>query len=206
MKLPVCPQSSDIPSPTTTQPHPTRRNATLAHAAMVIVAAGTAAGCARPAAPAGAASPLTQPPPAASRAARSPAAAPVSSSPLDGITQLATPSAYPNSDDAGRQDAQAAAAAAMQAFARHDLPTHLWWAGLAPLLSPTAVQAYQGVDPANVPAHQVTGVAYPTGDTGTPYLARAAVPTDAGDYVVLLSRTGQGQRWLVERLTPPPRR
>jgi len=125
---------------------------------------------------------------------------------MDGITQLATPSAYPNSDDAGWQDAQAAAAAALQVFARHDLPTPSWWAGLAPLLSPTAVQAYQGVDPANVPAHRVTGVAYPTGDTGTPYLARVAVPTDAGDYVVLLSRAGQGQRWLVERLTPPPRR
>jgi len=124
----------------------------------------------------------------------------------DHVTQLASPSAYPSSDDAGRRDAQAAAAAAMQAFARHDLPTPLWWAVLAPLLSPAAVQAYQGVDPAKVPAHQVTGGAYPTGDTGTPYLARVAVPTDAGDYVVLLSRAGQGQRWLVERLTPPPRR
>ncbi len=124
----------------------------------------------------------------------------------DHVTQLTSPSAYPSSDDAGRQDAQAAAAAAMQAFARHDLPTPSWWAGLAPLLSPTAVQAYQGVDPASVPAHQVTGVAYLTGDAGTPYLARVAVPSDAGDYVVLLSRAGQGQRWLVERLTPPPRR
>jgi len=124
----------------------------------------------------------------------------------DHLIQLASPSAYPSSDDASGRDAQATAAAAMQAFARHDLPTPLWWAGLAPLLSPTAVQAYQGVDPVNVPAHQVSGVAYPTGDTGTPYLARVAVPTDAGDYVVLLSRTGQGQRWLVERLTPPPRR
>lgn len=124
----------------------------------------------------------------------------------DRITQLATPSAYPSYDAASRQGALTTADAAMRAFAHPQVSSAAWSAGLAPLLSPVAAQAYQGTDPATVSAHKVTGVAYSTWDTGTPYLARVAVPTDAGDYVVLLSRAGQGQRWLVERLTPPLRR
>ena len=122
----------------------------------------------------------------------------------DRITQLATPSAYPSYDAASRQGALITADAAMRAFAQPQVSSAAWWAGLAPLLSPVAAQAYQGTDPATVPAHQVTGPARLTGDPGTPYLVRVAVPTDVGIYLVLLSRAGQSRPWLVERLTPPP--
>jgi hypothetical protein len=72
-------------------------------------------------------------------------------------------------------------------------------------------EAYAGTDPANVSGRQVAGPPAFAADPGSAYLARVVVPTDAGDYEVLLSRTGAGAPWLVRTVpaaaggTPPVR-
>ena len=64
-------------------------------------------------------------------------------------------------------------------------------------LSAAAQTAYAGTDPGVIPARRITGPATVT-PASLPALARVAVPTDAGIYLVLLSRT-PGQPWVVER-------
>jgi hypothetical protein len=89
----------------------------------------------------------------------------------------------------------------MTAFARADLDAGTWWAEFSPFLSPSATVAYEGTDPELVPVSAVTGAPLPT-PAVSPYLATVRVPTDAGQYAVLLVREGAGAPWLVERITP----
>ncbi len=101
--------------------------------------------------------------------------------------------------------AKAAAVAGMTAFAQPDLDFELWWAGLEPLLSGSAIQAYRTVDPAQIPATEVVGEASLPG-WDTPRIARVGVPTDAGVYLVIVSRNEADPVWRVERITPPEAR
>lgn len=107
-----------------------------------------------------------------------------------------------------RADAKSQAAAvraadeAMTLFARRAVSADRWWMELAPLLSARAAQDYRYTDPANVPATEVTG----TGTvlpSQTARIGRVSVPTDAGVYLVVLSRTDTAPGWVVERFTPP---
>lgn len=107
----------------------------------------------------------------------------------------------PTWDPASEVEAVRVATGALTAFARPDLDEQTWWTGLAPYLSPTAALAYQGTDPANVPARALTGAGQLEGES-TPYLARARFPTDVGMYTVLVSRDGAGAGWVVEAITP----
>lgn len=91
----------------------------------------------------------------------------------------------------------------MRVYAQPDLGANAWWADVSPHLSAAAQTAYAGTDPAVIPARRITGPATVT-PASLPALARVAVPTDAGIYLVLLSRT-PGQQWVVERITPPER-
>ena len=93
----------------------------------------------------------------------------------------------------------------MTAFAQPDLDFELWWAGLEPLLSGSAIQAYRTVDPAQIPATEVVGEASLPG-WDTPRIARVGVPTDAGVYLVIVSRNEADPVWRVERITPPEAR
>jgi hypothetical protein len=114
-----------------------------------------------------------------------------------------TPLPHPTDDAASADSALALGSAAVTAFARPDVAPAPWWAELVPLLSPAAVLAYEGTDPVEVPAHRVTGPAWP-GVSPSSFLATVFVPTDAGDYAVLLVREGAGAPWLVERITLVP--
>lgn len=107
---------------------------------------------------------------------------------------------YPSEDAVSLQQAVGAATAAVTAFARPGAAAADWWARLSPLLSPAARTAYAGTDPAEIPAHAVTGQARP-GTSPSPFLASVFVPTDAGEYAVLLVRTAAGSPWLVERIS-----
>jgi hypothetical protein len=59
-----------------------------------------------------------------------------------------------------------------------------------------------GVDPGHVPATRVVGPAVSV-PMPTDRLATVRVPTDAGVYEVLLSRSPQQPVWVVERITSP---
>ena len=111
------------------------------------------------------------------------------------------PEPVPTWDEAALLAAGRSAEEAVAAFlAESDDIT--WWTAVSPLLSLTAQQAYVGTDPAEVPGRTVVGAPVLL-DAGSAYLARVLVPTDAGDYEVLLSRTGAGAPWLVERFGLP---
>ena len=137
--------------------------------------------------------------------AAEPFSTPTTTSPSAGDAGASLPPPPPAATDDATSDqaALAAGAAAVTAFARPDVSAEEWWAELQPLLSPTAVEAYAGTDPAEVPARAVIGPPW-QGESDSPYLALTFVPTDVGDYAVLLVRDGGGAPWLVERITLVP--
>ena len=90
----------------------------------------------------------------------------------------------------------------MAAFARPGLDYDTWWAELTPLLTQQAQQDYAYVDPANVPASAVTGPGVLV-DERSAYVADVEVPTDAGTYTLVLTRTDAAAPWLTSRFTPP---
>ncbi|MEE6289291.1 hypothetical protein V2J52_16680 [Georgenia sp. MJ173] len=115
---------------------------------------------------------------------------------------MITPRTVPEWDQDSRASAAAAGEAVMRAFARPDLDHDSWWAEIEPLLSSEAQSDYAYVDPANIPASQIT--AEPTVvEDSSPYIAHVKVPTDVGTYTVLLSRQDDNAPWLAERITPP---
>ncbi len=105
-------------------------------------------------------------------------------------------------DATQRSNAIAAAEKALTAFARPDLSSTEWWAALSPLLTPQAQQDYQSVDPANIPAHKLTGNGTIVDDSST-YAVSVDVPTDAGTYTIILTRRDGASPWLASRFTPP---
>jgi len=113
------------------------------------------------------------------------------------------PKPAPAWDDAQRSKAVAAAEKALTAFARPDLSSTDWWAALSPLLTPQAQLDYQSVDPANIPAHKVTGAGTIVDESST-YVVSIAVPSDAGTYTIILTRRDGASPWLASRFTPPP--
>lgn len=175
----------------------------------VALAAGALAGCAdgAPAASPAAAETVQSKSDAAAEAAErgAPTSAtpgPVPTGTLNYDSGLPADSPEPVWDDANRAAAEQAAVAAMTAFARPDLPSEQWWAEVAPHLSPQAQVDYQYVDPINVPARSVTGLATPA-EAPSASVARVQVATDVGTYTVVLSRADAAAAWLVERFTPP---
>ena len=119
----------------------------------------------------------------------------------DGTTVEHVPPTIHTWDAAAGPAAAATAEAAMRLFARRDVPAAQWWTELAPLLSPAAAQPYRHTDPARVPATQITGTTKVL-TSSVPAVARVSVPTNAGVYLVILSRNETGG-WQVERFTPP---
>lgn len=138
--------------------------------------------------------------------------------PDEPIDPTAEPS--PTWDADARAAALEHATATMTAFARPaaglppgqstDQLADQWWAGLAPLLTVSGQQAYAAVDPAEVPPQAVTGEAVLVDDTSA-WLARVRVPTDVGDYTLLLVRADPADSsadpsvnlWATETITPP---
>ncbi|MET7391880.1 hypothetical protein ABZS66_00065 [Dactylosporangium sp. NPDC005572] len=91
-----------------------------------------------------------------------------------------------------------AAVAFVTAWARPDLDQLAWLAGVIAFAMPEYAAVLASVDPANVPAHRVTGLATPR--TATADAAEVDVPTDTGPIrVALVLRDG---RWVVADLHP----
>ncbi len=89
----------------------------------------------------------------------------------------------------------------MRDYLRTQRSPHAWWAALEPHLSADARRDYAGTDPATIAAARLTGPATVT-PASLRSLARVAVPTNNGSYLLLLSPSG-GQRWVVERIVAP---
>lgn len=124
------------------------------------------------------------------------------SGPNDVGAELPATAAYPTDDAASRAAAETLAGEAMASFVRVDLPADAWLDQLSPRLTGDAVSALYGTDPLEVPARQVTGPPRWDGSTSA-YLATVVVPTDVGDYRLLLVQEGQGAPWLVQNISPP---
>lgn len=120
----------------------------------------------------------------------------------EGGATTVDPKPAPPWDDEQRAAAIDAALKALAAFARPALPASDWWAALSPLLTPQAQQDYQYIDPATIPAHQVAGPGAIV-ENSSRYAVSIDVPSDAGTYTVILTRTSGTAPWLVARFTPP---
>jgi hypothetical protein len=120
----------------------------------------------------------------------------------DGSTGSPKPGSTLALDDAARSSALDRGQKVMELFARRNVTAQQWQADLAPYLTPQAAQAYSHVDPANVPPTKITGKVTLT-PASTPLVARVSVPTDAGVYLVLMSRSDDSPVWLADRIMPP---
>lgn len=119
--------------------------------------------------------------------------------------QVVTVAPVPVWDSASRDAALAAGTTVMDAFARPvKLDERQWWEALEPLLTPRAQPDYATVDPRNVPVTKLTGKAELV-EEGSAYVARVKVSTNAGAYVVVLSRRDAAAPWLADDLVPPGR-
>lgn len=107
--------------------------------------------------------------------------------------------------DPQRATATDVAVAAMEAFARPTMTEQEWWADFRNFLTTQAVLDFTYTDPAEVPAHRVTGPARVIDSPGDT-LARIQVPTDIGSYLVILTRSPELPQWRVDRLLPPETR
>lgn len=120
----------------------------------------------------------------------------------DGSTGSHKPGSTLVLDDAARSSAIERGQKVMTLFARRTVSAQQWQADLAPYLTPQAAQAYSHVDPMNVPPTKITGPVTLT-PASTPLVARVSVPTDAGVYLVLMSRSDDSPVWLADRIMPP---
>lgn len=112
------------------------------------------------------------------------------------------PDASPTHDSASDAAAIETATAAMNAYLRPDLNQRAWLEGLAPYFDAAAVTNLGSVDPASIPRASLTGPVT-LGREQSGYLARAIVPTSAGDYNLLLARSNTAGAWLVARIDAP---
>jgi hypothetical protein len=90
----------------------------------------------------------------------------------------------------------------MRLFARRNVSAEKWLSDLRPYLTAQAAEDYSYTDPRNVPPTKVTGPGKVIG-TDSEYLVYVHVPTDAGLYAVLMSRSETDHEWKAERITPP---
>ncbi len=139
--------------------------------------------------------PRPTPSPTSTLPAGLPSTAPTA--PVDDGEVTAAPEAAGDS----QQKAIAAAAKVMQTFAQPQLSADKWWAQMLPLLSQQGGVAYQGTDPAQIPAHQVTGAGTVLPDS-TEVSLIVQVPTDVGIYNITLTRPDTASPWLADRIRP----
>jgi hypothetical protein len=109
--------------------------------------------------------------------------------------------AAPEADSNSQRAAIAAATKAMQTFAQPQLRADKWWAQMLPLLSEQGGVAYEGTDPSQIPAHQVTGAgSVLQGSTEVSLIVQLL--TDTGLYNITLTRPDGSAPWLADRVRP----
>lgn len=168
------------------------RKAHLAIGAGALVVAAALSGCTPQATPSATAT--------GSHGSPTSSTAPENVAPSDNVDD-GTVAPAPTANAAAQSDALQAAVKVMTTFAQPQLSASAWMQQMTPLLSQSGATAYEGTDPSQIPVHQVTGG--PTlvdGATDVALIVR--VPTDAGDYLVSLSRTSSSGKWLADRIRP----
>ncbi len=138
-----------------------------------------------------------EPGPAATQAATSDPSASSTPSVYDDATTQPAPAAT----KAAESSAVTAADTVMTTYAQPSLSPEAWAQQMTPLLSQSGAIAYEGQDPTTIPATKITG-----DGTILPGATNVAltvlVPTDAGDYTVALSRSGDSAPWLADEIRP----
>ncbi|MEU4243986.1 hypothetical protein [Actinoplanes sp. NPDC026619] len=104
----------------------------------------------------------------------------------------------PAASTAPTDEALLAAQTFVRQWARPSVEQAAWYAGVQPWATPPYAQLLADTDPANVPAHAVTGAPDPVSSTTAVLVAD--VPTDAGKIRVTVVNTGG--RWLVAAARP----
>ena len=111
--------------------------------------------------------------------------------------------APPTWDKQSEYDAIAEAESVMRLYATPDSPSaYAWHQSVDSHLTPRAKEALANVHPQYIPAHKLTGQAALDPDRSNPYQIWSTVPTDAGDYRILLIRSGAGQKWKADIIEP----
>lgn len=131
-------------------------------------------------------------------------------------TTVATPATQGGEDDdlqtvgpvgeVTQQDRVAAhdsAVAFLHAFTDTDQDASTWWAALAPLMAPAALEDYSYIDPEQVPAMQVTPGPIEDLPRGSASLWQVQVPTTLGPCTITLIRDAAATPWLVARADLP---
>lgn len=177
----------------------------LTSTALAIAAAIALAGCVGEPSPAAPAAPA--PVPTATDPLTNPSETP------DATVTVPTPTtgelhAHPEGDETaspleedGRTAALQRAAEAVTAFCQPTLGAAEWLGDLNPYLTQRAGAAFETVDPANIPCTAVSGDAAFLIEPNEHY-TEISVPTDAGDFTVIMERFDLSQPWLAERIQP----
>lgn len=140
--------------------------------------------------------------PSTSAESSTPAVPPTAGAINEDTGEEVTTAPVPVWDDASRESAVSSAEEVVRAFAQPELDFEQWWAQVQPLLDQKASRDYSYMDPAVIPASEVTGEGKLL-DEDSAYVARVEVPTDVGVYTVIMSRTDAVAPWLTSRITPP---
>jgi hypothetical protein len=99
-----------------------------------------------------------------------------------------------------RNAALFAALTYIRLWARPTLDRNAWYTGVQPMVTPVYAQLLADTDPAQVPAHTVTGS--PRAVSANTAVVVADVPTDAGLIRVTIASTDG--RWLIDNARPAP--
>lgn len=137
---------------------------------------------------------------------QAPSAAPTASgdpsaSSTPSVYDDATAQPAPDASEGAQQSAVDAAEKVVRTYAQPKLSPNEWAQQMTPLLSQSGAIAYEGQDPTTIPATKITG----SGKVlpgATDVALNVLVPTDAGDYNVALSRSGDSNPWLTNEIRP----
>jgi hypothetical protein len=132
-----------------------------------------------------------------------------STSSTSSTTSTPTPSVYddatvqpaPAASEGAQDTAVTAAEKVVRTYAQPKLSAAAWAQQMTPLLSQSGAVAYEGQDPTTIPATKVTGSGKIV-DGATDVALNVLVPTDAGEYNVALSRSGDSAPWLANEIRP----
>lgn len=107
-----------------------------------------------------------------------------------------------NRDTESLTSASETARAAMTAFARPNLDRETWFTELRPYLSQRAGRDYAYLEPHVLPVNEVTGEPR-LDEADTSLVLSVFVPTNAGEYELILTRDDGASPWQVSRFNPP---